>query len=174
VLPTPIVRLTRAVAIGRAFGAAAALPLVDGLVDDPALRDYHLLPSVRGDLLARLGRDAEARREFERAAPLTTNSSERAFLLARAASLPADAAAGPTLAAAFEAFLARPHPGAAVPHRPPPGAAGHGRPLPAHRPPTPLLRTGRVPLQASQRRPHAPRTPRRTRGSDTRLSPGAA
>ena len=67
-----------------AFGPAAALELVDALVDEPALRTYHLLPSVRGDLLFRLGRLAEARREFEQAASLTKNTRERDLLLARA------------------------------------------------------------------------------------------
>ncbi|GAA1253973.1 hypothetical protein GCM10009665_50790 [Kitasatospora nipponensis] len=83
-LPTAIVRLNRAVAVGRARGPQAGLALVDALVDDPALRDYHLLPSVRGDLLERLGRCGEARLEFERAASLTGNAAERAFLLRRA------------------------------------------------------------------------------------------
>jgi RNA polymerase sigma factor (sigma-70 family) len=105
--PTPIVRLNRAVAVGRARGAAEALALVDSLVDDPALRDYHLLPSVRGDLLARLGRDAEARLEFERAAALTANASEQAYLRRRAGELPAVAAAGTTLGEAVREFLGR-------------------------------------------------------------------
>jgi len=103
-LPTPIVRLNRAVAIGRARGPQAALELVDGLQTDPALRDYHLLPSIRGDLLLRLDRASEARLEFERAASLTRNDAERAFLLARAAGLPADE--GVALADAAEEFLA--------------------------------------------------------------------
>ena len=89
-LPTPVVRLNRAVAVGRARGPAAGLALVDDLADDPALRDYHLLPSVRGDLLVRLERAAEARREFERAAAMATNATERSFLLRRAAALPVD------------------------------------------------------------------------------------
>jgi predicted RNA polymerase sigma factor len=67
-----------------AFGPAVGLELVDALVADGALADYHLLPSVRGDLLARLGRDEEARAEFRRAAALTRNARERAILLARA------------------------------------------------------------------------------------------
>jgi RNA polymerase sigma factor (sigma-70 family) len=82
---SPVVELNRAVAVTMAFGPAAGLELVDALVDEPALRDYHLLPSVRGDLLARLGRHAEARREFERAASLTQNAREKTLLLARAA-----------------------------------------------------------------------------------------
>ncbi|GAA0622761.1 RNA polymerase sigma factor [Kutzneria viridogrisea] len=84
VSPSPIVELNRAVAVGMARGPAAGLALVDELADVPALRNYHLLPSVRGDLLAKLGRDEEARREFTRAAGLTGNERERAFLLARA------------------------------------------------------------------------------------------
>jgi predicted RNA polymerase sigma factor len=68
-----------------AFGPRAALPLVDALLDEPALASYHLLPSVRGDLLAKLGRFDEARVELERAAALTHNQRERALLLERAA-----------------------------------------------------------------------------------------
>lgn len=83
-LPTPIVQLNRAVALGMAYGPQAGLDLVDSLVADPALRDYHLLPSVRGDLLARLDRKREARLEFHRAADLTRNAAERAFLHRRA------------------------------------------------------------------------------------------
>jgi RNA polymerase sigma factor (sigma-70 family) len=83
--PSPVVELNRAVAVGMAFGPAAGLELVDELTDDPALKSYHLLPSVRGDLLAKLGRGREARSEFERAAALTQNSRERALLLERAA-----------------------------------------------------------------------------------------
>jgi RNA polymerase sigma-70 factor, ECF subfamily len=82
---SPVVDLNRAVALGMAFGPAAGLELVDTLVDDPSLRGYHLLPAVRGDLLAKLGRVGEARVEFERAAGLTRNARERAFLLGRAA-----------------------------------------------------------------------------------------
>nr|WP_307796519.1 RNA polymerase sigma factor [Actinomadura barringtoniae] len=103
-LPTPIVRLNRAVAIGRAQGPQVALDLVDELQADPALRDYHLLPSIRGDLLLRLDRASEARLEFERAASLTRNDAERDFLLARAADLPAGE--GVALADAAEEFLA--------------------------------------------------------------------
>ncbi|MFC7826621.1 RNA polymerase sigma factor [Streptomyces sp. NPDC057375] len=82
--PSPVVELNRAVAVSMAEGPAPALALVDALAAEPALRDYHLLPSVRGDLLARLGRTAEAREEFERAASLTRNARERALLLHRA------------------------------------------------------------------------------------------
>jgi RNA polymerase sigma factor (sigma-70 family) len=89
--PSPVVELNRAVAVSMAEGPAAALPLVDALTDVPALRDYHLLPSVRGDLLARLGRTAEARAEFERAASLTRNERERELLLGRAAEAGRDA-----------------------------------------------------------------------------------
>jgi len=83
--PSPIVDLNRAVAVGMAFGPAAGLELVDALVSEPSLRAYHLLPAVRGDLLAKLGRLAEARTEFERAASLTRNARERELLLGRAA-----------------------------------------------------------------------------------------
>jgi predicted RNA polymerase sigma factor len=82
---SPVVELNRAVAVAMAFGPAAGLELVDDLVAEPSLRAYHLLPSVRGDLLARLGRLPEARREFERAAALTQNTRERELLLSRAA-----------------------------------------------------------------------------------------
>ena len=85
-LPTPVVRLNRAVAVGFARGPRAGLDLVDPLLTDPALRDFHLLPGVRADLLLRLGRTAEARQEFERAADLATNTAERAFLRKRAES----------------------------------------------------------------------------------------
>jgi predicted RNA polymerase sigma factor len=85
ITPSPIVDLNRAVAMGMAFGPAAALELVDALTTEPSLRTYHLLPSVRGDLLAKLGRPAEARSEFERAASLTRNARERDVLLGRAA-----------------------------------------------------------------------------------------
>ncbi len=83
--PTPVVELNRAVAVAMAFGPARGLELVDPLTAQPELRDYHLLPSVRGDLLARLGRRGEARTEFERAASLARNARERAVLLGRAA-----------------------------------------------------------------------------------------
>jgi predicted RNA polymerase sigma factor len=83
--PSPVVELNRAVAASRAYGAAAGLVLVDALADVPALRGYHLLPSVRGDLLEQLGRRDEARREFEQAASLTRNEREQALLRDRAA-----------------------------------------------------------------------------------------
>lgn len=83
--PSPVVELNRAVAVSRAYGAAAGLELVDALLDVPALRGYHLLPGVRGDLLLQLGRADEARTEFERAASLTRNERERRLLLDRAA-----------------------------------------------------------------------------------------
>jgi RNA polymerase sigma factor (sigma-70 family) len=81
---SPVVELNRAVAVSMAFGPAAGLELVDALVKEPALGSYHLLPGVRGDLLTKLGRHDEARREFERAAGLTQNARERDLLLARA------------------------------------------------------------------------------------------
>src|SRR6184192_2847442 len=83
--PSPVVELNRAVAVAMAFGPAAGLELVDALTSEPALRSYHLLPSVRGDLLAKLGRFDEARAECERAASLTRNARERELLLERAA-----------------------------------------------------------------------------------------
>jgi RNA polymerase sigma factor (sigma-70 family) len=83
--PSPIVELNRAVAIAMAFGPAAGLALVDTLTGERALENYHLLPSVRGDLLTKLGRFDEARAEFERAAAMTRNERERALLLDRAA-----------------------------------------------------------------------------------------
>ena len=83
--PSPVVELNRAVAVAMAFGASAGLEIVDRLRDDPALDAYHLLPSVRGDLLARLGRHDEARAEFVRAASLTRNAREQRLLEARAA-----------------------------------------------------------------------------------------
>ncbi len=82
--PSPIVDLNRAVAVGMAAGPQAGLTLVDALAADPALVNYHLLPSVRGDLLVKLGRLDEARAEFERAASLTRNARERALMLTRA------------------------------------------------------------------------------------------
>jgi predicted RNA polymerase sigma factor len=84
-LPSPVVELNRAVAVGMARGPAAGLELVDELTAEPSLKRYHLLPSVRGDLLSKLGRLDEARTEFERAASLTRNERERALLLERAA-----------------------------------------------------------------------------------------
>jgi RNA polymerase sigma-70 factor, ECF subfamily len=83
--PSPVVELNRAVAVGMASGPAAGLALVDALTAEPALAGYPFLPSVRGDLLAKLGRHAEAREEFERAASLTANARVRALLLERAA-----------------------------------------------------------------------------------------
>ncbi|GIH63884.1 hypothetical protein Msi02_47010 [Microbispora siamensis] len=134
VLPTPVVQLNRAVALAMAYGPRAGLTLVDTLTGEPALKGYHLLPAVRGDLLARLGRHGEARAEFERAASLTRNTAERAVLLRRAATCAgeevepaatetrpeakpetaeAEPAAGPadggvTLGKAMRLFLARP------------------------------------------------------------------
>ncbi len=85
--PSPVIELNRAVAVGMAFGPQAGLAIVESLVDEPALRSYHLLPSVRADLLAKVGRVAEARAEFERAAALAGNTRDKALLLRRAASL---------------------------------------------------------------------------------------
>jgi RNA polymerase sigma factor (sigma-70 family) len=82
--PSPVVELNRAVAVSMAEGPGPALEIVDALTSEPALADYHLLPSVRGDLLARLGRTTQARAEFERAAALTRNERERELLLDRA------------------------------------------------------------------------------------------
>ena len=81
---SPIVELNRAMAVAMADGPAAGLAIVDGLMSEPALKAYHLLPSVRGDLLVKLGRLAEARPEFERAAAMTRNARERELLLRRA------------------------------------------------------------------------------------------
>lgn len=83
-MPSPVVALNRAVAISRARGPAAALPLVDAIAVDGQLSGYHLLPAVRADLLLSLGRTGEARLEFERAAALARNERERALLLERA------------------------------------------------------------------------------------------
>ena len=102
--PSPVIELNRAVAVSMADGPAAALPIVDAIADDPALRGYHLLPAVRGDLLERLGQPGAARAEFERAAALTGNVSERDHLLRRAA----EAAAGS--AAAARGMVLRPDP----------------------------------------------------------------
>jgi len=85
IAPSPVVELNRAVAVSMAFGPAAGLELVDALTSEPSLDGYHLLPSVRGDLLARLSRLDEARAEFERAVSLTDNERERTLLLERAA-----------------------------------------------------------------------------------------
>ncbi|MFF3014322.1 RNA polymerase sigma factor [Streptomyces sp. NPDC057939] len=86
-IPSPVIELNRAVAVSMAEGPEAALPLVDALTEEPALRSYHLLPSVRGDLLERLGRGPEARAEFLRAASLTRNARERDLLRRRADAL---------------------------------------------------------------------------------------
>jgi len=83
-MPSPVVELNRAVALAMLFGPAAGLEIVDALTSEPSLEGYHLLPSVRGDLLAKLGRSDEARAEFERAATLTRNARERELLLLRA------------------------------------------------------------------------------------------
>jgi predicted RNA polymerase sigma factor len=93
--PSPVVELNRAVAVSMAFGPAAGLAIVDTLTSQGALEGYHLLPSVRGDLLVKLGRLGEARAEFERAASLTQNARERELLLARAESA---ATVAPTIA----------------------------------------------------------------------------
>jgi predicted RNA polymerase sigma factor len=85
--PSPVVELNRAVALAMAYGPAAGLELVDSLASEPSLKNYHLLPGVRGELLARLGRHAEARAEFESAAALTNNARERELMLQRAARL---------------------------------------------------------------------------------------
>jgi predicted RNA polymerase sigma factor len=91
VMPSPVVELNRAVAVSMAFGPEAGLELVDALADEPALRGYHLLPSVRGDLLAKLGRAHEARREFDHAAALATNVHARKLLRERASGAVAEA-----------------------------------------------------------------------------------
>jgi RNA polymerase sigma factor (sigma-70 family) len=85
VTPSPVVELNRAVAVAMAYGPQAGLDVADTLVAEPALAGYHLLPSVRGDLLFKLGRHAEAKAEFEKAAALTRNEREKAFLTDRAA-----------------------------------------------------------------------------------------
>jgi RNA polymerase sigma factor (sigma-70 family) len=96
VAPSPIVELNRAVAIGMAEGPQKALHAVDALLDEPALKHYHLLPSVRGDLLFKLGRYGEARAEFERAASLTRNAAERTILKERAAACTPETPSGKT------------------------------------------------------------------------------
>ncbi|MCU1262473.1 MAG: polymerase subunit sigma-24, partial [Bryobacterales bacterium] len=83
-IPSPVIELNRAVALSMAFGPEAGLELIDTLVSEPSLKAYHLLPSVRGDLLTKLGRFDEARAEFKRAAGLTRNTRERNLLLDRA------------------------------------------------------------------------------------------
>jgi RNA polymerase sigma-70 factor (ECF subfamily) len=85
IAPSPVVELNRAVAVGMAFGPEAGLRLVEKIAEEPALRGYHLLPSVRGDLLAKLGRGGEAAADFARAASMTENARERELLLRRAA-----------------------------------------------------------------------------------------
>jgi len=90
VMPSPIVELNRAVAVSMTSGPQAALDLVDRLAAEPVLRGYHLLPSVRGDLLMKLGRTAEARAEFERASELTANARERELSERRARAAAAD------------------------------------------------------------------------------------
>jgi RNA polymerase sigma factor (sigma-70 family) len=90
VMPSPIVELNRGVAVGMAHGAEAGLAIVDSLREEKALEQYHLLPSVRGDLLFKMGRFDEARRELERAASITRNTRERELLLGRAAAIPVD------------------------------------------------------------------------------------
>ena len=88
VAPSPVVELNRTVAVGMAVGPAAGLELIDALAAEPSLANYHWLPSVRGDLLAKLGRNVEARAEFERAAGMTRNARERELLMARAHATP--------------------------------------------------------------------------------------
>jgi predicted RNA polymerase sigma factor len=83
--PSPVVELNRGVAFSMAFGPAAGLAIIDELTSEPSMKSYHLLPSVRGDLLFKLGRLDEARAELERAAALTRNARERELLLSRAA-----------------------------------------------------------------------------------------
>jgi RNA polymerase sigma factor (sigma-70 family) len=95
VSPSPVVELNRAVALAMAFGPATGLELVDELTSEPALKGYHLLPSVRADLLAKLGRFDEAREEFERAASLTRNRRERTLLFERSAECARDCAPSP-------------------------------------------------------------------------------
>ncbi|MGE0497529.1 MAG: RNA polymerase sigma factor [Ramlibacter sp.] len=94
VSPSPVVELNRAVAVGMAFGPAAGLEILDALAGEKALKNYQWLPSVRGDLLAKLGRHDEARQEFERAAALAGNARERELLLARAGEMAGGGAAG--------------------------------------------------------------------------------
>ena len=84
IAPSPVIELNRAVAVGMAFGPSAGLEIVEALSESGVLAKYHLLPAVRGDLLAKLGRDREAAAEFARAASLTQNARERELLLRRA------------------------------------------------------------------------------------------
>jgi RNA polymerase sigma-70 factor (ECF subfamily) len=93
VSPSPVIELNRAVALSMAFGPQAGLDLVDQLLEEPALKNYHLLPGVRGDLLAKLGRNEEAKAELERAAAMTRNERERALLLNRATAIASSARA---------------------------------------------------------------------------------
>jgi RNA polymerase sigma-70 factor (ECF subfamily) len=93
--PSPVIELNRAVALSMAFGPQAGLELADQLVDEPLMKNYHLLPSVRADFLTRLGRLDEARQEFERAAALARNERERALLLGRATAIAGTARLGP-------------------------------------------------------------------------------
>jgi predicted RNA polymerase sigma factor len=93
-VPSPVVELNRAVAVAMASGPAAGLELVDALTAEPSLQAYHLLPSVRGDLLEKIGRTDEARAEFERAAALTRNTRERELLLNRARTCAEDSRGG--------------------------------------------------------------------------------
>ena len=86
-MPSPVVELNRAVAVSMAFGPAAGLEIVDELTNNKMMKDYHLLPSVRADMLAKLGRNDEARSELERAASLTRNARERKLILERAEAL---------------------------------------------------------------------------------------
>ena len=90
VMPVPVVKLNRAVAHGMAFGPSTGLQLINEIAEEPQLQDYHLLPSIRGDLLFKLGRPAQARAEFERAAGLAGNARERTLLLKRAAACDSD------------------------------------------------------------------------------------
>jgi predicted RNA polymerase sigma factor len=87
VAPSPVIELNRAVAVGMAFGPAEGLAIIDSIAGDKQLRNYQWLPSVRGDLLAKLGRNEEARAEFERAAQLASNARERELLMERAAAM---------------------------------------------------------------------------------------
>ena len=95
-VPSPVIELNRAVAMGMAFGPAIGLEIVDELAAEPALKSYHLLPSVRGDLLFKLGRMDEAKAEFQRAATLTQNAREKRLLLDRAEKCDASVSAGPS------------------------------------------------------------------------------
>ena len=115
VMPSPIVELNRAVAVGMAYGPQLALDLVDQLAAEPALRNYHLLPSVRGDLLQKLGRTAEAQTEFQRASELTANARERELSEQRARSAADEPAGG-------EATPGDPAPGDPAPGDPDAGA----------------------------------------------------